>query len=79
MSEKVFTKEELREYDGQDGAPAYVAYKGKVYDVTDSYLWPDGLHESEHQAGIDLTEDMDYAPHDDLVMEEFPVVGTFAG
>lgn len=76
MSERTFTREELAEYDGQDGAAAYVAYQGRVYDVTESFMWPDGLHEAEHLAGTDLTEDMDLAPHDADVMDEFPVVGS---
>jgi len=28
-SEKKFTLEELKQYDGKDGRPAYIAYKGK--------------------------------------------------
>ncbi len=79
MADRVFSKEELAEYDGRDGAEAYVAYKGKVYDVTDSFMWSDGEHESEHLAGRDLSESMGIAPHRDEVMEDFPVVGTLAG
>ncbi len=33
-----FTREELKKYDGKNGRPAYIAYKGKVYDVSDSHL-----------------------------------------
>jgi len=40
-----FKLQELRQYDGRDGRPAYIAYKGKVYDVTDSYLWIGGDHQ----------------------------------
>lgn len=35
---KKFTREELAQYDGKNGNPAYVAYKGKVYDVSVSFL-----------------------------------------
>jgi predicted heme/steroid binding protein len=42
-AERKFTLEELKQYDGRDGRPAYIAYKGKVYDVTDSFLWIDGV------------------------------------
>jgi predicted heme/steroid binding protein len=73
-----FTTEELSQYDGTDGRPAYVAYKGKVYDVSDGPTWVDGLH-SEHSAGMDLTPDMEDAPHGDEVMEGMPVVGEFVG
>jgi len=31
-----FTLEELGKFDGKEGRQAYVAYKGEVYDVTDS-------------------------------------------
>lgn len=72
---KVFTKEELKEYNGKRGKPAYIAYKGKVYDVTESYLWEDGEHQSEHIAGRDLTIEIEDAPHGVEVLERFPVVG----
>ena len=69
-SEKKFTLEELKQYDGKNGRPAYIVYKGKVYDVTDDPLWIDGDHQGEHKAGVDLTEELSYAPHgeDELVM-----------
>ncbi|MCP8304881.1 MAG: cytochrome B5 [archaeon] len=72
---KVFTKEELKEYDGKGGKPTYLAYKGKVYDVSESYLWEDGEHQAEHFAGEDLTDEFKDAPHDEYVLERFPVVG----
>ena len=31
---KKFTVDELRGFDGKAGRPAYVGYKGKVYDVS---------------------------------------------
>lgn len=68
--EKKFTLEELKSYDGKNGRPAYIAYKGKVYDVTDDPLWIDGDHLGEHKAGADLTEELIQAPHgeDELAM-----------
>lgn len=54
----------------------YVGYKGKVYDVTESYQWSEGDHLG-HEAGMDLTESMEIAPHADDVMERFKVIGTF--
>jgi predicted heme/steroid binding protein len=41
-SEKKFAFEELKQYDGRNGRPAYIAYKGKVYDVTDDLIWIEG-------------------------------------
>ena len=68
--EKKFTLEELKQFDGRNGRPAYVAYKGKVYDVTDDPLWIGGDHQGEHKAGVDLTEELSQAPHgeDELAM-----------
>ena len=71
-----FTLEELAEYNGKDGK-MYVAYNGKVYDVSESYLWEDGNHQGLHEAGQDLSESMDNeAPHGPDVFEDYPVVGT---
>ena len=59
---KEYTLEELTEYNGKNGK-IYVAYQGQVYDVSDSYLWESGTHQGLHDAGKDLTEEMDEAPH----------------
>ena len=72
---KEFSKKELMKYDGRNGAKAYIAYKGKVYDVSDSFHWKDGNHHVLHDTGIDLTEAMKQAPHGEYVLEKFPVVG----
>lgn len=69
-----FTVEELHKFDGREGRSAYVAYKGKVYDVTDSYLWLDCEHQYEHKAGADLTEAMAASPHGDRVVENMKLV-----
>ena len=75
MGERVFTEEELKQYDGLEGRPAYFAYKGKVYDASGSSHWYEGDHAGMHQAGQDLTAAMDDAPHDEDVILELPVVG----
>ena len=74
-SQKQFTLDELKKYDGKDGRPAYIAYKGKVYDVSDDFLWVEGDHQGEHVAGKDLTEDMSRAPHAEDVLERVPLIG----
>ncbi len=71
---KDFTAEELKGFDGRDGKPAYVAYKGVVYDVSESAMWGDGDHEGLHQAGGDMTADHDDAPHD-VYVTDFPEIG----
>jgi predicted heme/steroid binding protein len=74
-SEKQFTIEELKEFNGKNGKPAYVACKGKVYDVTDDYLWVEGEHQGEHSAGTDLTENISRAPHLEDVLDRVKLVG----
>ena len=74
-TEKGFTREELKNYDGKDGRPAYIAHKGKVYDVSGDFLWMDGEHQSEHTAGRDLTLEMAFAPHLEDVLERVKQVG----
>lgn len=74
-TEKKFTLEELKNYDGKEGRPAYIAYKGKVYDVSDDFLWADGDHQGEHTAGNDLTEELPLAPHMEDVLERVKLIG----
>ncbi len=71
----VFTMEELAEYDGQDGRPAYVAVDGLVYDVTDNEMWEGGSHPGGHQASEELTTELLESPHGDGVLEVLEVVG----
>lgn len=75
-TEKQITEEELKRCDGQEGRPAWVAYRGKVYDVSASQRWPGGMHMKRHQGGRNLTSEFAAAPHDEKVFERFPVVGT---
>jgi len=72
---KEFTREELALYNGKNGKPTYVAYKGKVYDLSASFLWKDGNHQVLHNAGTDLTLAIEQAPHGVEALERFPVVG----
>ncbi|MEO1097766.1 MAG: cytochrome b5 domain-containing protein [Bacteroidota bacterium] len=68
------TKSQLALYNGQDRVEVWVAYKGKIYDVSQSRLWRDGKH-YEHWAGQDLTEELADAPHTERVFEKFVQVG----
>lgn len=65
MAQKKVTLQELTQNDGKDGKPAWIAYKGKVYDVTESSFWMEGEHMGMHTAGKDLTDDLEMAPHKD--------------
>ena len=71
-SQRLFTLDELKQYDGKHGRPAYIAYKGNVYDVSDDFLWVEGDHQYEHTAGKDLTEDMSRAPHGKMYLKDHP-------
>ena len=70
-----FTKKELKKYDGSEGKKVYVACEGKIYDLTDSFLWKDGKHQVTHFAGEDLTRELERAPHGIDFIKKFPVVG----
>jgi predicted heme/steroid binding protein len=70
-----FSREDLAKYNGKDGAPAYIAYGGRVYDVSESFLWQRGRHQARHAAGMDLTGELAQAPHGAELLARFPVVG----
>jgi predicted heme/steroid binding protein len=72
---RVFTAEKLARYDGKDGAPAYIAYKGTVYDVSHSLLWRGGRHWVVVQAGADLTDRLPSAPHGEDLLSRVPAIG----
>lgn len=72
---KTFTRNELAKYNGQNGQPAYVAYKGIVYDVSNVPQWAGGTHHGE-QAGTDVTNDISRSPHGERVLADLPQVGT---
>lgn len=60
--QRVFTARELQSYNGED-EPAYIAFDGIVYDVSGCLRWRSGLHEGQHFPGLDLSGEMDGAPH----------------
>jgi len=70
-----FTPEELAQFKGADGQPVYVAYQGRVYDVSASGLWRGGKHMAVHLAGADLTGELPAAPHGEEVFQHYPQVG----
>lgn len=74
-----FTPAELARLDGRNGAPAYVACEGLVYDVTASFHWRGGRHQFRHQAGADLTASLARAPHGADLFLRLPLVGRLAG
>ncbi len=72
-----FTLDDLAVYDGKDGHPAYFAFEGKVYDATQSKLWKQGTHMGRHNAGNDLTDALNLAPHGREKLGDVTEVGTF--
>jgi predicted heme/steroid binding protein len=69
------TRQQLQDNNGKNGKPAYIAYQGKVYDVTDSSFWMEGDHLGMHEAGKDLTEELEMAPHKEENLKRVKVVG----
>jgi predicted heme/steroid binding protein/uncharacterized membrane protein len=75
---KEFDLESLSKFNGQNGNLVYIVHQGRVVDVSNSKLWKTGLHMKRHQAGQDLTEDIEAAPHGKEVLDRYPQVGTLA-
>ncbi|MHC1684047.1 MAG: cytochrome b5 domain-containing protein [Clostridiaceae bacterium] len=71
---KAFTLEELKEYNGEKGKPAYVAVDGIVYDVTNVEAWTNGKHQN-YNAGVDLTNEIVSSPHGKDILKDVPIVG----
>ena len=78
LAELEFMVKEFEEYNGKNGKPTYVAYDGKVFDVSQSDLWSGGEHMNSHHAGKDITDEVDLAPHGEEVLNRINVklVGT---
>lgn len=67
--------EQLSRFDGNENRPAYIAYRGIVYDVTQGRLWKNGLHLGKHRAGTDLTDSLKSAPHGEEKIVSMPQIG----
>lgn len=78
LSMKEFTKEDLKNNNGKDGRPAYVAVDGIVYDVTNNNHWTDGQHHG-NLAGQDLTEEIKSSPHGKDILKKINKVGILTG
>ncbi len=75
---QTMTLEQLGHFDGKEGRPAYIAYKGIIYNVTQGRLWKNGLHVMKHGAGHDLTQVLNSAPHGEDKVLAMPQVGALA-
>ena len=65
---------ELSQFNGEGGNPIYVAYQGRVFDVSASTFWKGGMHMLRHHAGTDLTKDIQAAPHGPEMLERYSQV-----
>ncbi len=74
MTLPTYTRNQLALRNGQDREEIWVAFQGKIYDVTKSRLWRNGKH-YEHWAGQDLTEELADAPHTKEVFTRFKQIG----
>jgi len=70
----IYTPQQLALRNGRDKEEVWVAYKGRIYDVTQSRLWKTGMH-YEHWSGQDLTHEFPDAPHTDQVFSRFKLIG----
>ena len=71
---KSYTVDELAEYNGKDGNPAYVAVNGIIYDVTDVEAWTGGTHNGNME-GKDVTDAITKAPHGESTLKDLEIVG----
>lgn len=72
---RVFTADELSQYDGSNDKPAYVAVNGVVYDVSIEKTWGGGTHFSLY-AGKDLTNSFVGCHGGRIeVLKNLPIVG----
>ncbi len=77
-AELVLTLDELAQYNGQNGNPAYIAVDGVIYDVTDVPQWKGGFHNG-FTAGQDLTEEIKtISPHGVSKLQLVKAVGKLA-
>lgn len=74
LKEKIFTRDELAQYDGSGGKPAYVAVEGVVYDVSTEKTWGGGTHFSLY-AGKDLTSEFNSCHDKEEILKNLPKVG----
>lgn len=69
------TLEELAQFDGKEGRPAYIAVDGDIYDVSKVSRWRNGQHNG-FTAGNDLTEEIKaISPHGVSKLKTVPMIG----
>jgi predicted heme/steroid binding protein len=74
--QRKISRDELAQNNGKEGKPAYIAFKGVVYEVSESAFWMEGDHMGAHDAGKDLTEEIELAPHREETLQRVKQVGS---
>ena len=77
-NERIFTIEELANYDGKDGKPAYVAVEGTVYDVTNNRTWAAATHFGLVAGKNHTQEFASCHAGQQSILQTLPVVGRLA-
>jgi len=72
--EREFTREELKQYNGEKGKAAYIAVNGIVYDVTYQAQWGGGTHFGV-VTGADVTEEFNQCHGGEEILEKMKVIG----
>lgn len=72
--QREFTLDELGQYDGTMGKPAYVAVDGIVYDVSNNSKWSKGIHFGL-TAGKDLSSGFESCHGAKSILANLPKVG----
>lgn len=73
---QLFTIDDIAQYDGKDGRPAYIVVDGIVYDVTNVPQWRSGSHFG-FVAGTDVTDALaNSAPHEAGLLKNATIVGS---
>ncbi|MBD3180345.1 MAG: hypothetical protein GF417_12645 [Candidatus Latescibacteria bacterium] len=73
------SRSNISEFDGESGREGYLIYRDRVYDISGSDQWEDGVHFGRHRAGGDMTGEMEGAPHGEEVLERVPLIKKLAG
>ena len=63
IPDRTITLPQLMRHNGDDEDEKWIAYDGTVYDVSDCPNWRKEMHRNLHFPGIDLSGELDDAPH----------------
>ncbi|MDD2799111.1 MAG: cytochrome b5 domain-containing protein [Bacteroidales bacterium] len=69
-----YTKSQLALRNGSEMDEIWIAFEGKIYDMTSSVYWKKGSHYGNFP-GQDLTEELSTSPHGRRVFENLTPIG----